>query len=155
MANEELYREIILDNYRNPQNRRAIKNADARAIDANPLCGDQIQVMLKMDKGRVSDASFQGEGCAISVAVASMLTEWAKGKSEKQLLAMEKKGILDMLGGIDPGPSRIKCAMLPLKVMKMAIVNMEAGKGKRLPGKKIALPQKRRAKAGTKGHNKT
>ncbi|HQT45110.1 MAG TPA: iron-sulfur cluster assembly scaffold protein [Candidatus Micrarchaeota archaeon] len=146
MASVELYREIILDNYKNPLNRRMMQGANARAIDANPLCGDQIQFMLKIRGGKIIDASFLGEGCAISIAIASMLTEWAKGKTEKQLLAMEKDGILDMLGGIDPGPSRIKCALLPLKAMKMAIVNMETRKARGNAG----TPAKA---AGKKGKN--
>ncbi len=148
MASVELYREIILDNYKNPLNRRMMKAANAKAMDANPLCGDTVQIMLKIKGGKVMDASFVGEGCAISIAIASMLTEWAKGKTEKQLLAMEKGGILEMLGGIDPGPSRIKCALLPLKTMKMAIVNMEsrktAGEGKptKAAGKKFKNSKK-------------
>ncbi len=143
MGSDELYREIILDNYKNPSNRRNMPGANARAIDANPLCGDQIQILLKMQDGIVKDASFQGEGCAISIAVSSMLTEWAKGKSQKEILHFEKHGITEMLGGADLGPSRIKCALLPLKVLKMAIVSFESGKTKnRMP--KIKTIRKKR-----------
>jgi len=116
----EIYRDIILDYYRHPRNAGEMPNADVRAKDSNPLCGDIIEMQLRIKDGRIDDVRFQGKGCAISQASASMLTEVAKGKSLDDVKAMGKSDVLSLLG-IDPGPTRIKCALLGLKVLKLAV----------------------------------
>jgi nitrogen fixation NifU-like protein len=116
----DIYKDIILDYYRNPRNSGDLPDADVRAKDSNPLCGDIIEMQLKIGDGRISDIRFKGKGCAISQASASMLTEAVKGKSLEEIKAMGKTDILNLLG-IDPGPTRIKCALLGLKVLKLAV----------------------------------
>jgi nitrogen fixation protein NifU and related proteins len=116
----DIYKDIILDYYRNPRNFGDLPNPDVRAKDSNPLCGDIIEMQLKINDGRIEDVRFKGKGCAISQASASMLTETIKGKTLDEVKSMGKADILDLLG-IDPGPTRIKCALLSLKVVKLAV----------------------------------
>lgn len=121
MTAEELYQEIILDHYRNPQNYGTLREANAEASDVNPLCGDVISMTLKINGEKIEDVRFTGAGCAISQATASMLTEEIKGKSLEEIKELSREEIIRMLGGISLGHVRIKCAMLPLKVAKMAV----------------------------------
>jgi len=116
----DIYKDIILDYYRNPRNYGELPDPDVRAKDSNPLCGDIIEMQLKIREGKIDDIRFTGKGCAISQASASMLTEAVKGKTLDEVKAMGKSDVLELLG-IDPGPSRIKCALLGLKVLKLAI----------------------------------
>jgi nitrogen fixation NifU-like protein len=115
----DIYKDIILDYYRHPRNYGDLPEPDVRAKDSNPLCGDIIEMQLKIKEGKIDDLRFKGKGCAISQASASMLTELAKGKTLEEIKALGKPDILNMLG-IDPGPTRIKCALLGLKVIKLA-----------------------------------
>jgi len=116
----DIYKDIILDYYRNPRNYGELPDPDVRAKDSNPLCGDIIEMQLKIREGKIDDIRFTGKGCAISQASASMLTEAVKGKTLDEVKAMGKAEVLELLG-IDPGPTRIKCALLGLKVLKLAI----------------------------------
>lgn len=116
----EIYKDIILDYYRNPRNFGDLPEPDVRAKDSNPLCGDIIEMQLKFKDGRVEDIRFKGKGCAISQASASMLTEHVKGKTLDEIKALSKADVLELLG-IDPGPTRIKCALLGLKVLKLGV----------------------------------
>ncbi|HEY6041424.1 MAG TPA: SUF system NifU family Fe-S cluster assembly protein [Anaerolineae bacterium] len=114
---EDLYREVILDHYQHPHNRGLLPDPDITYEDSNPLCGDKIRIDLKVRDGIVEDVRFSGKGCAISQASASMLTDEIKGKSLADVKKIGKEQILEMLG-IPLGPSRIKCALLSLKVLK-------------------------------------
>lgn len=116
----DIYKDIILDYYRHPRNFGDLSDPDVRSKDSNPLCGDVIEMQLKIRDGKIGDIRFKGKGCAISQASASMLTETVKGKTLDEVKGMGKAEILNMLG-IDPGPSRIKCALLGLKVLKLAV----------------------------------
>lgn len=116
----DIYKDIILDYYRHPRNSGDLEDPDVKAKDSNPLCGDIVEMQLKIKDGKIADLRFKGRGCAISQASASMLTELAKEKSLEDAKGIEKADILEMLG-IDPGPTRIKCALLGLKVLKLAI----------------------------------
>lgn len=116
----DIYKDIILDYYRHPRNSGDLQDPDVRAKDSNPLCGDIMEMQLKIKDGKINDIRFKGRGCAISQASASMLTELAKDKTLEEAKALGKTDILNMLG-IDPGPTRIKCALLGLKVLKLAI----------------------------------
>ena len=116
----DIYKDIILDYYRNPRNFGDLPNPDVRAKDSNPLCGDIIEMQLKINDGKVDDVRFKGKGCAISQASASMLTEVVKGKTLDEIKALSKTDVLNLLG-IDPGPTRIKCALLGLKVVKLGV----------------------------------
>jgi len=116
----DIYKDIILDYYRHPRNFGDLPEPDVRSKDSNPLCGDVIEMQLKIKDGTIDDLRFKGRGCAISQASASMLTELAKGKTLDEIKALGKADILNMLG-IDPGPTRIKCALLGLKVIKLGV----------------------------------
>ena len=114
----DLYGEIILDHYKNPRHKGSLKNPDLSAEGQNPLCGDGIRIDIKINaKGKIEDIYFDGQGCAISQASASMLTEKILGKNKKDIQKLKNKDILQMLN-IPLSPSRIKCALLPLEVLK-------------------------------------
>ena len=116
----DIYKDIILDYFRHPRNFGDLPEPDVRSKDSNPLCGDVIEMQLKIRDGKIDDLRFKGRGCAISQASASMLTELAKGKTLDEIKALGKEDVLSMLG-IDPGPTRIKCALLGLKVIKLGV----------------------------------
>ena len=117
---QDLYVAEILDRYRNPLNKGTLLHADAKARDSNPLCGDDLQIEFSLGKhGEVDKIVFSGVGCAISQASADMLTELAKGKSVKELAAFTKEDVLKLLG-VPISAVRLKCALLSLKVLKMA-----------------------------------
>jgi len=118
MSSPEL--EVILDHYRNPRNYGELSDADIRVKDSNPLCGDVVELFLKVEDGRIKDVSFIGKGCAISQASASMLTERLRGMSIEEVKNLQKSDILEMLG-IELSPVRLKCALLSLKVLKSGV----------------------------------
>lgn len=119
-AFEQLYHENILDHYKHPHNHGEMKDADVRHHEHNPLCGDTVDMFLRIRNGKIEDASFMGKGCAISQASASMLTDGMKGKTLKDVEHMQKENMLEMLG-ITLSPVRLKCAMLSLDTAKNAI----------------------------------
>ena len=121
---EDLYRETIIDHYKNPQHRGNLDPHDIAFEDDNPLCGDHIAITLRVDdNSRVSEATFDGHGCAISQASADLLMETIVGKTLEEVKALKKQDILDMLG-IDLGPVRLKCALLSLKVLKAGVYGL-------------------------------
>jgi nitrogen fixation NifU-like protein len=120
---EDIYRELILDHYRNPRNKGKIENANVSIQDSNPLCGDEIQIQLKIDDGIIKDIKFDGRGCAISQASASMLTEMVIDKPLSVIKDIDKDDILENIGLTNLGPARIKCALLSMKVLKMGMIN--------------------------------
>ncbi|HEY7035922.1 MAG TPA: SUF system NifU family Fe-S cluster assembly protein [Thermomicrobiales bacterium] len=117
---ENLYREIILDHYRNPRNKGTLDPADYSYEDTNPLCGDEVRIDLRVKDGVVDEVRFTGRGCAISQASASMLTELVEGQSLDDVKAITKDDLLEDLG-VPISPARMKCALLPLKVLKAGI----------------------------------
>ncbi len=117
---EELYRDFILDHYRNPRNAGTLEGADATYEDNNPLCGDRIRMDLKLRDGVIEDIKFKGRGCAISQASASLLTEVVKGKTVAEAARIGKEDVLENLG-IQISAARLKCALLGLKVLKEAL----------------------------------
>ena len=119
---DDIYREIILDHYRNPRNKGKLLDADVSIHDSNPLCGDEIDMHLKVDGDKIEDIKFEGRGCAISQASASMLTEMIMGKPLTSVRDLNKDDILENIGLLDRGPARIKCALLSLKVLKLGMV---------------------------------
>ncbi|MFQ5941282.1 MAG: Fe-S cluster assembly sulfur transfer protein SufU [Nitrososphaerales archaeon] len=121
MGSADIYREIILDYYRNPRNYGKIDSPDISVRDSNPLCGDEIEIHLKFDGGKVKDVKFTGKGCAISQASASMLTEMIIGKNLEDVKKIGKDVILESLGLPNLGPARIKCALLSLKTLKLGV----------------------------------
>ncbi len=116
----DLYSEIILDYYKHPRNKEEIPNATTKAKELNPLCGDKVEVFLKLNtQGIIEKATFLGEGCAISQAATSMLTDHLLGKSLEEVEKMENQEIYDMLG-VEISPGRVKCAILGLVAAKKA-----------------------------------
>jgi len=120
-GNADIYHEMIIDYSRNPANYGKIENPDVTYHDANPLCGDSIDIDLKIDENKVSDIKFHGKGCAICMACSSVLTEITKGKSLEETRQIAKNDILGELGLENLQAVRIKCALLPLKVLKFAL----------------------------------
>jgi len=117
---DDFYKEYILDHYRNPRNFGHLERVDATAEDLNPLCGDTIKMELALDgEGRIEDVKFSGRGCAISQASASMLTESVKGMKLEDVARLPQEAVLENVG-IGISPTRMKCAMLGLKVLKSA-----------------------------------
>ncbi len=114
---DDFYRDFILDHYRNPRNFGHLERADVHAEDLNPLCGDQIRMELALDDGIVKDVRFSGKGCAISQAAASMLTERVKGMKLSDVVKLSKDAVLEDVG-IGISPTRMKCAMLGLRVLR-------------------------------------
>ncbi len=109
----------IVHIWKNPPNRREMQDADFVFEGANPVCGDKVRIFLKMEGGRISEASFTGEGCAVSIASASLLMDYVKGKTLEEIRKMDGKKMMELLGlELSKNPSRLKCALLPLMAMK-------------------------------------
>ena len=116
-----LYKEIILEHYKNPKNFGKLSYSTNEATSNNPLCGDTLHMQLEVENDAVKNIAFSGEGCAISMASASLLTETLKGKSVDELKSFQPEDLTKLLG-IEVGPVRIKCALLPLEVAKKAVL---------------------------------
>ena len=128
---EQMYREVILDHYKSPRGHGLIENADAQAEGQNPLCGDEVTISVKFgaDGETIEDVGFEGRGCAISQAATSMLTELVKGRKAADVAALPKDELLEEIG-IPLTPIRLKCAILGLGVLKVAL---HRAKGTPLP----------------------
>ena len=126
---DSLYREVILDHYKNPRGHGVIDGADAEAEGQNPLCGDEVSIAVAFDGDTIADVKFQGRGCAISQAATSMLMDMVKGRSAEEVASMSRDELLDEVG-IPLTPVRLKCALLGLGVLKLAL---HKGRGTPLP----------------------
>jgi nitrogen fixation NifU-like protein len=128
---DQLYREVILDHYKNPRGHGVIADADAQAEGQNPLCGDEVSIYVSFgdDGDTIDDVKFEGRGCAISQAATSMLTEMVQGRSATEIAALPKEDLLEEIG-IPLTPVRLKCAILGLGVLKVAL---HRAKGTPLP----------------------
>ena len=121
---DDIYREIILDHYKNPRNKGVLDPHDYTYEDVNPLCGDEIRMDVRVENDHVSEIAFSGRGCAVSQASASILTEMVEGKSLDEVKAITKDDLLDEIG-IPVSPARMKCALLGLKVLKAGIYGVD------------------------------
>ena len=119
---DQLYREVILDHYKNPRGHGVIADADAQAEGQNPLCGDEVSIYVSFgaDGDTIDDVKFEGRGCAISQAATSMLTEMVKGKQASEVATLTRDDILEEVG-IPLTPVRLKCALLGLTTLKLAL----------------------------------
>jgi nitrogen fixation NifU-like protein len=122
---DDLYRENILEHYKHPHNHGTLEPADYSYEDDNPLCGDHIRIDVRVDENQqVKEVAFTGRGCAISQAAASMLTDDILGKNLAEVKEINKERILELLG-IPLGPTRLKCALLSLKVLKAGVYGLK------------------------------
>ena len=128
---DQLYREVILDHYKSPRGHGLLEGADAQAVGQNPLCGDEIAISVKFgdDGETIESVGFEGRGCAISQAATSMLTDLVKGRTATEVASLPKEEILEEVG-IPLTPVRMKCAILGLGVVKVAL---NRSKGTPLP----------------------
>jgi nitrogen fixation NifU-like protein len=119
---DNLYRDFILEHYRNPHNKGVLDPHDLHFADSNPTCGDEMSMTLRLDdpKQQIADVAFDGRGCAISQASASILTDELRGKSLDDVRSMDPRQVLDDLG-VPIGPARLKCALLSYKVLQGAV----------------------------------
>lgn len=116
---EELYHELILDLYKNPLNKKRLDNFDISQVAYNPLCGEQIEIFVKFDANeKIIDISFEGEGCVISQAGGSVVTEFAKGKSKQEIQAITAETIAAELGLRNLNPTRLRCLLLALQALQ-------------------------------------
>lgn len=121
---DDMYRELIIDRYKNPLYRGELEPHDISFEDENPLCGDHIRIDLRVgEDGAVNEAAFSGHGCAISQASADLLIESIYGKDLDEIKALTKEDLLDILG-LELGPVRLKCALLSLKVLKAGVYGL-------------------------------
>jgi nitrogen fixation NifU-like protein len=134
---DQLYREVILDHYKNPRGHGVIDGADASAEGQNPLCGDEVAIYVALgeDGETIDEVKFSGRGCAISQAATSMLTEMVQGRKASEIATMPRDELLEEIG-IPLTPIRLKCALLGLGVLKVAL---HRAKGTPLPGEWAGL----------------
>ena len=128
---DQLYREVILDHYKNPRGHGLLEGADAQAEGQNPLCGDEVSIYVAFedDGDTIDEVKFSGRGCAISQAATSMLTEMVKGRSATEVATLPRDELLEEIG-IPLTPVRLKCALLGLSTLKLAL---HKAKGTPLP----------------------
>src|SRR5579883_2097159 len=119
---DELYREIILEHWKNPQNYGIIESADIDVVENNPLCGDTLRLTILLQRNKVKDVNFSSEGCAISTASASLFTEKIKGMNLENIKAITAEEVLEELG-VTLTPSRIKCALLIYSTLQKSLKN--------------------------------
>jgi nitrogen fixation NifU-like protein len=116
---DALYRAHLLEHWKNPQNFGVLTNPTHHAEKNNPLCGDEIRMTARITDGRVADIAFDGRGCAVSIAAASLLTEHVRGMTVAEIAALSQKTVTDLLGVV-PSPARMKCAVLALETLRVA-----------------------------------
>ena len=134
----DMYAEQILEHYKHPQNHGTLENKSIDHEEYNPLCGDKIRMQLLIEKDVIRDVKFIGSGCAISQAATSMLTEVVKGKTIGEVKHLDREDVMKLLG-VDVNPARIKCALIGLKTLKLAVYEYLIAKGKKTDEKEFAV----------------
>lgn len=123
---DDLYREVIIEHYNNPAHRGKLADFNIFFEDNNPLCGDHIEITLQTDSDNIiKDGKFDGHGCSISQATADLLLDFVIGKDVEEVKKLTKDDIIDLIG-IEPGPVRLKCALLSLKVLKAGVYGLDS-----------------------------
>jgi nitrogen fixation NifU-like protein len=138
MTMTDMYADIILEHYKHPQNKGTLQNASVSHEEYNPLCGDRIKIQLLIEGDKIKDVKFAGTGCAISIAATSMLIESIKGKSLEEIKNLDKKDIMEMLG-VEVNPARVKCALIGLKTLKLAIYEYMTGRNQKVSEKEYRV----------------
>lgn len=120
---DDLYQEVILEEYSNPQNKGQLPNTDVKVAETNASCGDEVEVFVKFDQTgqKIQDVKWRGVGCAISMATASIVSQHILGKTRKEVLEIEQHDLEEMLGIPEISPGRVKCLLLALKAFKKAV----------------------------------
>ncbi|HYY75264.1 MAG TPA: SUF system NifU family Fe-S cluster assembly protein [Gaiellaceae bacterium] len=134
---DSLYREVILDHYKNPRGHGVIDDPDVEAEGQNPLCGDEVSIAVAFEGDTIQEVRFQGRGCAISQAATSMLMDMVRGRTAQEVAAMSRDDLLEEVG-IPLTPVRLKCALLGLGVLKLAL---HKGRGTPLPDEWVGLEE--------------
>jgi nitrogen fixation NifU-like protein len=134
---DSLYREVILDHYKNPRGHGVIADADVEAEGQNPLCGDEVSIAVSFEGDTIADVKFQGRGCAISQAATSMLMDMVRGRTAQEVATMSRDELLEEVG-IPLTPVRLKCALLGLGVLKLAL---HKGRNTPLPDEWVGLEE--------------
>lgn len=129
MDDEDIYAEILMEHYRNPHNYGRMDDPTTKILEYNPVCGDTVQIMIRVKDGKIEEDSFIGRGCSISQASASILTDMVKGMSVDEAKNINEEEYVRSLG-VRLGPSREKCALLALNALKKCIQNYENGEGR-------------------------
>jgi nitrogen fixation NifU-like protein len=124
IGEDDIYRENIIDHYKNPRNFGELKEADIEKSELNPICGDTIKLFVKLKESKISEVKFKGKGCAISLAAASMLTEKLIGKTIEEVKNIKKEDVFEMLG-IELGIVRMKCGLLCLNTLLKGVEEMK------------------------------
>ncbi len=127
-----IYREVLLDHYKHPRNYGSLEDADFTFTDSNPLCGDVVTWSVKLEDGKVR-AAFTSEGCAVSKAAASMVSELVQGRKPEEVLRIGREDLLQLLG-VNLSVARVKCALLGLKALQKALVKMKAEEAEKWKG---------------------
>lgn len=127
MTDEEEKMEILLDHYRSPHNYGRIQNPTAELMEYNPVCGDTVQIFILLEGRTIGEIKFMGRGCSVSQGSASMLTDLVQGKTVDEVMSIKPEQIIEMIG-LPLGPSREKCALLPLNALHKSL--QKAGYGK-------------------------
>ena len=115
---DALYHELILDLNRHPLNKKELKKFDWRSRAHNPLCGDTVEISIKFNKNKISEIAWQGEGCAISTASASLITDYLKNKNKSEIKKLNQTKVLELLGLSEINPTRMRCALLSLTALQ-------------------------------------
>ncbi len=126
MIERELYQQELMDHYRHPRNFGTLEQPDASSQVLNPSCGDIVVMQIGVKNDKLTEIRFQGTGCVLSMAAASMLTEFVLGKPLHELETLDK-GVMQSLVGLTPGPTRLRCILLPLEALKEALVYYKKG----------------------------
>lgn len=153
-----IYREQIIDHYRHPRNFGRLASCDVRRRESNYSCGDDLEFFIRLKDGRLTDIRFQGQGCALSMAAASMLTEKVTGMTERQVMKLEDHDVIEMLGVGELTGSRLRCAVLGLKGIQAALSEVssvrpeskQTASKKAQSTKKSATKKRKGGRTGTK-----